>query len=76
MRYIKFHIHTKQRVKLVESEEFWWSCITLRRTGFLDFVHRPEWKMDVSLCFLVFRTQDDGQLSETQYFCGKITKFL
>jgi hypothetical protein len=24
-----------------DSKEFWRSCITLRITGFLDFVHRP-----------------------------------
>jgi hypothetical protein len=25
----------------IESERFWWLCITLRITGFMDFVHRP-----------------------------------
>jgi hypothetical protein len=52
---------------------------TIRSTGFLDFVHSPEfwilenttfWKMDLFLkrCFLVLRSLADGQCQETQHF--------
>jgi hypothetical protein len=32
----------KTHLEIVESEGFWRCCMTLRITGFLDFVHCPE----------------------------------
>jgi hypothetical protein len=42
--YIKYRSGKEPSAVVIESKGFWRRCITIRTTGILDFVHRPEFQ--------------------------------
>jgi hypothetical protein len=79
---IKISIHSYTNI-LIDSVGFWRWCVTLINTGFLDFVHRPEFynfynlrtetdPVSEMLCFLVieFWTMDKVQKPSINEYIG------
>jgi hypothetical protein len=64
-----------KHIKNEELERFWWGCITLRITGFLDFVQRLDFHSMFMyiVCFVYVRsTNRNIVFSLTFYDCNEI----